>query len=196
MILTSNKSRRRRVCLAAAIAATLTSGCAFAQEAAKPATVAAPAPADTDRALQKQVVHRFLMAWQTNDRAAFAKAIDADIEFAYPGGRIGRDELLALFDSYHREKTDIRIYLWDQFFSAGDQFATAYQFAATDRKTGKRQAVGTGVAGRLRGGKIVLFKEYYDEDVANLQYQDKLPLDEGGVSPWPSSVWLRPDRIN
>jgi len=79
---------------------------------------------------------------------------------------------------------------------AGDRFATAYQFAATDRATGKRQAVGTGVTGIIENGKILLFKEYYDEEVAPRQYDEELPLDEGIVTPWPASIWLRPETID
>ena len=48
----------------------------------------------------------------------------------------------------------------------------------------------------MQNGKIVLFKEYYDEEVATLQYAGKLPLDEGQVTPWPASVWLRPETVD
>ena len=149
-----------------------------------------------DRQQTQALIERFLKCWETGDRQTFAAVLHADVEFAYPGDRIGKTELLALFDNYQREKREIRIYFWDQFFVDGDKFAFAYQFAATDRSTGKRQAVGTGVVGRIKDGKIIQFKEYYDEQVAELQYQGKLPLDEGQVTPWPASVWLRPETID
>ncbi|RME62886.1 MAG: hypothetical protein D6782_11345 [Alphaproteobacteria bacterium] len=116
--------------------------------------------------------------------------------FAYPGGRLDKAQLIALFEDYQNRKTDIRIYLWDHFFMDGERFFTAYQFAATDRKTGKRQAVGTGVSGRMKNGKIVVFKEFYDNEVAHHQYAGTLPLDEGVVMPWPASIWLRPDTVD
>ena len=152
--------------------------------------------AGLDREQTRAIVERFLKSWETNDAAAFAAALHADVEFAYPGDRLGKQELLDLFAAYQQEKQDIRIYFWDEFFVAGDRFALAYQFAATDRGSGKRQAVGTGVVGRLKDGKIILFKEYYDESVAELQYQGKLPLDEGEVAPWPARIWLRPETID
>lgn len=149
-----------------------------------------------NRSAIKSTVHRFLKSWETNDRKTFAAMLSEDAKFAYPGDRLTKAEAVAMFEQYQSEKSDIRIYLWDQFFVSGERFATAYQFAATDRKTGKRQAVGTGITGKIKNGKIALFKEYYDEEVAVRQYEGKLPLDEGQVSPWPRSVWLRPETID
>ncbi|MEO0998558.1 MAG: nuclear transport factor 2 family protein [Pseudomonadota bacterium] len=153
-------------------------------------------PAALDREATRELVQRFLKSWETNDAATFADLLHDDIEFAYPGDRLDKAALLATFHAYQQEKEDIRIYFWDRFFVDADRFATAYQFAATDRDTGLRQAVGTGVIGRIEAGKIVLFKEYYDEQVAIDQYAGKLPLDEGRVSPWPASIWLRPETID
>jgi hypothetical protein len=45
---------------------------------------------------------------------------------------------------------------WEQFFMSGPKFFTAYQFAATEVRSGKRQAIGTSVAGEIRNGKVVL----------------------------------------
>jgi ketosteroid isomerase-like protein len=144
----------------------------------------------------RKVVQTLLACWENNDSATFASLLDDDVRFAYPGGRLDKPQLIALFKSYHQEKTNIRIYFWDQFFLSGEKFFTAYQFAATDAKSGKRQAVGTGVAGELKDGKIVLLKEYYDNEVAWHQYEGTLPLDEGTVMPWPATIWLRPDTID
>jgi len=144
----------------------------------------------------REMVHDFLKSWESGDVAAFRAPLHEDLVFAYPGQRLGREDLVALFRSYQKEKTQIRIYLWDHFFVDGDRFFTAYQFAATDRETGRRQAVGTGVSGRVRDGRIVLFKEYFDNQVAARQYAGELPLDEGEVGPWPASIWLRPDTID
>lgn len=152
--------------------------------------------AGLDRQQSRMLVERFLKCWETGDQETFASLLHPEVEFAYPGDRLGKSSLLAVFEEYQRRKKDIRIYFWDEFFVDGNKFAFAYQFAATDRASGKRQAVGTGVVGRIEDGKIVLFKEYYDEQVAELQYQGKLPLDEGQVSPWPASVWLRPETID
>lgn len=157
-------------------------------------------PADGNAAETREhartIVQAFLTCWQTNDYRTFASLLKDDVLFAYPGGRLNKSQLLGLFKSYHQEKTDIRVYFWDRFFLSGNRFYTAYQFAATDVKSAKRQAVGTGVAGEIKDGKIALLKEYYDNEVAWHQYEGTLPLDEGTVSPWPARVWLRPDAVN
>lgn len=149
-----------------------------------------------DKAAARKIVQNFLKCWETNDAQTFAALLHDQVLFAYPGGRLNKEQLVTMFREYHEEKRDIKIYFWDQFLTEGEQFASAYQFAATDRKTGKRQAVGTGIVGKIKDGKIILFKEYYDEEVAIQQYAGKLPLDEGEVSPWPASIWLRPETID
>jgi ketosteroid isomerase-like protein len=149
-----------------------------------------------DRQNTQSLVQNFIKSWETNDVALFSATLHDDVVFSFPGDRLDKQQLVNLFRTYHQEKKNIKIYLWDQFFVAGDKFFTAYQFAATDRVKDKRQAVGTGVMGRIKDGKIILFKEYYDNEVASHQYADELPLDEGVVSPWPASIWLRPDTID
>ncbi|MCF3648576.1 nuclear transport factor 2 family protein [Synoicihabitans lomoniglobus] len=155
----------------------------------------APA-ADAARAETKALIQGFLKAWETGDAVTFKAALHPDVLFAYPGGRLGYDEVVALFGDYQSEKTDIKIYFADFFITDGDRYVTAYQFAATDRATEQRFAVGTGVVCRVADGKIVLFKEYWDSELAARQKAGELPLDEGGITPWPSSVWLRPDTID
>ncbi len=162
------------------------------------AMLALPAAGDeqTERNEILKVVATFLTSWELNNSTAFAAALHEDAVFAYPGGRLDKKQAVAMFENYQSEKRDIRIYLWDHVFVDGDRFATAYQFAATDRDSQRRQAVGTGVVGRVKDGRIILIKEYFDEQVAVLQYQGRLPLDEGQVAPWPMSVWLRPETID
>lgn len=144
----------------------------------------------------KEITHQFLMCWQNGDLNTFSSLLHKDVVFAFPGNRFSKAQLVNMFKQYQSEKREIKIYLGEPFLYDGKKFATAYQFAATDRETEKRQAVGTGVVGRIKDGKIIEFKEYYDEEVAVLQYAGKLPLDEGQVSPWPASVWLRPETID
>lgn len=141
------------------------------------------------------LVKNTLKAWETGDEGVFAAALHDQLLFAYPGDRLNRAELLALFKNYHREKQDIKIY-FGRFFVDGNQFALSYQFAATNRQTGQRQAVGTGVVGRIEDGKIILLKEYYDEHVSRRQATGEIPLDEGKVFPYPASVEMVPALIN
>lgn len=152
--------------------------------------------AATDRGEAKALIQGFLSSWETGDAETFAASLHPDLVFAYPGGRLNRDEVIALFDSYQQEKTAIKIYFADYFITDGETHVTAYQFAATDRESEKRFAVGTGVVCRIADGKIVLFKEYWDSELAPRQQAGQLPLDEGIVTPWPASVLLRPDTID
>ena len=144
----------------------------------------------------QKIVLDFLKSWENGDIKTFSSLLHDDVVFAYPGNILNKEQLLETFRQYQSEKRDIKIYLWDVFLVDGDKFATAYQFAATDRRSGKRQAVGTGVTGVIKDRTIILFKEYYDEEVAVRQHRGELPLDEGTVSPWPASVWLRPETID
>lgn len=144
----------------------------------------------------KELYSKFLKSWETGDADAFASCLHPDLAFKYPGGVLGRDELISTFKTYQAEKTAIKIYLADFFVSQGTRHFTAYQFAATDRASGKRFAVGTGVAGEIKDGLIVSFKEYWDSEVPQRQKAGELPLDEGSVLPWPSSVWLRFETID
>lgn len=164
-------------------------GCGLLWLAAAPAARAV----DPDA---RAVYTRFLKSWETGDEKTFAACLHPKVVFKYPGGVLNREELIATFKAYQTEKKDIKIYLADFFVSDGRRHRTAYQFAATDRATGKRFAVGTGVAGEVEDGLITVFREYWDSEVAQRQKAGELPLDEGSVLPWPSSVWLRFDTID
>lgn len=156
------------------------------------------APADGPPPTREQIetqVKGLIKAWETGDADAFAAALHEKLLFAYPGDRLDRAELIELFKNYHQEKKDIKIY-FGRFFVQDNRFAMTYQFAATDRASGKRQAVGTAAVGRIEDGKIILLKEYYDEHVARRQAAGEIPLDEGQVFPYPASIMLVPSLIN
>ncbi len=158
--------------------------------------VSAIGQAAPTKAEAKTLIHGFLSAWESGDAKAFTAALHPDVVFGYPGGRMGYDDLVALFTSYQKEKTDIKIYFADFLISDGDRYVTAYQFAATDAESAKRFAVGTGIVCRFSDGKLIEVKEYWDSQLASLQKSGDLPLDEGIVSPWPDSIWLRPETID
>ena len=137
-----------------------------------------------------------LKAWETNDAPVFLNAFAVDAVFAYPGGRLGKDALEAMFGDLHKRKIDVKIYV-GPFIVAGNEFAVHYQFACTDRITGKRQAVGTGVRGTLRNGRIVKYKEYWDASIPVEQMAGILPLDEGNPGlPAPATFMMDPKRVN
>lgn len=157
----------------------------------------AAAPTAEAKTAARTVLRTFLKCWETGDRATFASLLHPELVFGYPGGRLTRETLLQTFDAYQKQKRDIRIYFGELFVSDGTKHFLNYQFAATDRESGKRFAVGTGVVCEMKDGKISAFREYWDTGVPEQQKAGELPLDEGKtVTPWPESVWLRPDRIN
>ena len=161
----------------------------------KPAAVPPP-PSIDNREQLVAFVTRVLQTWEQGDSAGFLAAFTDDAVFAYPGGRIGKAKLGALFADLHTRKRDVKVYV-GPFIVLGNEFALRYQFACTDRVTGRRQAVGTGVRGTLRDGKIVTFKEYWDGHIAPEQAEGKLPLDEGNpLFPIASGYMMTPDRVN
>ena len=140
-------------------------------------------------------VKSMLKCWETGDAGKFSQAFSEQVLFAYPGDRLDKPALIQMFKDYHQAKKDIKIY-FGNFLVEGSRFAMSYQFAATDKATGARQAVGTGASGVFEGGKLVLYKEFYDEHVAPKQAAGQIPLDEGTVTPYPSSMILDPKLIN
>ncbi|MBC7366590.1 MAG: nuclear transport factor 2 family protein [Undibacterium sp.] len=155
-----------------------------------------PAPELTPREALVALVTRTLKTWEKTDAAPFLAAFADDVFFAYPGGHTGKAGLGELFADLHARKTDVKIYV-GPFIVVGNEFVVRYQFACTDRKTGKRQAVGTGVRGTLRDGRIVKFKEYWDAHIPEEQMRGELPLDEGNADlPSPDKVMMTPKRIN
>ena len=153
------------------------------------------AAADPARDQMEAQVKGMLQTWETGDADQFATAFGDKLLFAYPGDRLNKEQLIELFKSYQQDKKDIKIY-FGRFLVNGDRFAMTYQFAATDRKSGARQAVGTAASGRIEDGKIVLYKEFYDEHVAKRQAAHEIPLDEGHVTAYPYSLMLDPKLIN
>jgi ketosteroid isomerase-like protein len=154
------------------------------------------APTAAEKAATRATIEKFLKCWETGDQATFASLLHPDLVFGYPGGRFNYDGLVKTFAAYHQQKHDIKIYFGDKFISDGRKSVLTYQFAATDNASGKRFAVGTAVICGFKDGKIVAFREYWDSSVPEDQKAGELPLDEGSVSPWPISVWLRADTIN
>jgi ketosteroid isomerase-like protein len=176
-----------------ALAAVIASPCSRAQSE-PPRTK--PAPTLTPREELVALVTRTLKAWERAEAAPFLASFADDALFAYPGGHVGKAGLGELFADLHARKTEVKIYV-GPFIVVGNEFVVRYQFACTDRATGKRQAVGTGVRGTLRDGRIVKFKEYWDAHIPEEQMRGELPLDEGNAAlPSPDGVLMTPKRIN
>ena len=71
----------------------------------------------------------------------------------------------------------------------GDNVAVEWQFATINIESGERQVVSDGIIGKVKDGKIILWKEYLDGRVKNLQASGELELEEGEEPfPWPRRI--------
>lgn len=133
----------------------------------------------------RELVTTSLMSWETLVEEEFTGTAHPELLFAFPRVRTDFDGALRVFRMWKDEYRDTRVYI-HQILVDGDRFAAEYQFATTNKASGKRTVMGTIAIGQLREGRIVLLKEYTDGRVADLQEQDKLPLEEGEEPyPWP-----------
>ena len=68
----------------------------------------------------------------------------------------------------------------------GNDLAVEWQFASTNIKTGNRTAVSDAIIGKIKDGKIIVWKEYLDGRVSRMQVAGNLSLEEGeDPFPWP-----------
>jgi ketosteroid isomerase-like protein len=143
---------------------------------------------DSDRDQVIAVVSAFAKSWETGDVAQFESTLDEQLLWAHPGGTLDKPGAIAFFKKWKTEWKDTRIYP-TQFIVEGNRVLAEYQFCATNIATGKREAEGTAAIGEVRGGKLVIWKEYYDHSVGALQAEGKIPVDEGAASfPYPRSA--------
>jgi ketosteroid isomerase-like protein len=134
----------------------------------------------------RTLVEDHARAWETGDEALLLSTIHEDIVFAYPGRRLNYDELIEDFQYYRENFEDTKVYLHD-IIVEGNMVAVEWQFAATEKESGKRTAVSDGIIGEIKDGKIVSWKEYLDGRVSRMQKVDALPLEEG-EEPFPAPV--------
>jgi len=144
-----------------------------------------PANAETNRAEIERLVRVSLQSWESGDERGFLATAHPEMIFAFPGTRTDAKGALEVlrFWTQHYENTKVYVH---RILVDGQRFTVEYQFAATQKKDGKRTASSTLAAGEVRDGRIALFKEYSDGRVTRMQLQDELPLDEGEEPyPWP-----------
>jgi ketosteroid isomerase-like protein len=140
-----------------------------------------------DRREVVALVRRHAMAWEDGDTSLVNRILHPEARLAYPGRRLGKAEWIEDLAEFSRKHVDTRVYIHTVVVD-GDQFAVEWQFAATERESGTRTAVGDAIIGSVRDGRIVEWKEYLDGRVPELQRQGRLPLDEGlEPFPWPSN---------
>jgi len=144
--------------------------------------------ADATRARVLEVVKKFAHSWETGDLVAFSSTLDEHLLWAHPGGKLDKKGAIAFFRRWQSEWSNTRIYP-TTFLVEGDRVFAEYQFCSTNKQTGKREAEGTAAIGKVCGGKLVLWKEYYDHSVGELQAKGLVPVDEGSVSfPYPAAA--------
>lgn len=133
----------------------------------------------------KEVVYKHARAWESRDYQLFESILHDELVFAYPGRRMNINETLLEFIDYHKSFNDTRVYI-NKIIIDGEDLAVEWQFASTNRKTGNRTAVSDAIIGKVKDGKILVWKEYLDGRVSRLQASGNLSLEEGKEPfPWP-----------
>ena len=133
----------------------------------------------------ENLVHQHAKAWETGDYDLFDFVLHKDLIFAYPGRRLNKTEALKDFLDYNSSFRETKIYI-NKIIADGDDFAVEWQFASTNKKTGNRTAVSDAVIGKVKDGKIIVWKEYLDGRVSRMQIAGNLSLEEGQEPfPWP-----------
>ena len=133
----------------------------------------------------EDIINKHAKAWETGDYKLLDSILHEDLVFAYPGRRLNKTEALKDFLDYNSSFKDTKIYI-NKIIIDGDDFAVEWQFASTNRKTGNRTAVSDAIIGKVKDGKIVIWKEYLDGRVSRMQIAGNLTLEEGAEPfPWP-----------
>ena len=143
---------------------------------------------DSKNADAKQLVYNHAKAWETGDLALLDSVLHEDVVFAYPGRRLNKQETLKDLEDYSKTFNDTKIY-FNKIIVNDDDVAVEWQFASTNAKTGNRTAVSDAIIGKIKDGKIIVWKEYLDGRVSRMQSNGTLALEDGQEPfPWPKKV--------
>ena len=135
--------------------------------------------------LAKELVYKHAKAWETGNAELLDSILHKDVIFAYPGRRLNKEETLKDFLDYNMSFTNTKIYI-NKIIVDGEDLAVEWQFASTSIKTGNRTAVSDAIIGKVKDGKIIVWKEYLDGRVSRMQSNGTLSLEEGEEPfPWP-----------
>lgn len=135
--------------------------------------------------LVKNLVSQHAKAWETGDYKLLDRILHEDVVFAYPGRRLNKNETLKDLIDYNNTFKDTKIYI-NKITINGNDLAVEWQFASTNIKTGNRTAVSDAIIGKVKDGKIIVWKEYLDGRVSRMQIAGNLSLEEGEEPfPWP-----------
>lgn len=162
------------------------------------ACAAPDAAVDTaERRTVRQLVESHATAWETGDTALLREIIHDSVIVAYPRHLMDKEGWLRELAAFSKMNTDTRVYV-HAIVVDGPDFALEWQFATTEVETGIRTAVSDAIIGRIEDGRIIVWKEYLDGRVLELQRAGKLELREGmEPMPWPleRSPAVRPPRV-
>ena len=140
---------------------------------------------DAEEKFAKEIVYKHAKAWETGDYVLFNSIMHKDVIFAYPGRRMNKDEAIKDFIEYNKSFTNTKVYI-NKIIADDDNLAVEWQFASTNIKTGNRTAVSDAIIGKIKDGKIIVWKEYLDGRVGRMQAAGNLSLEEGEEPfPWP-----------
>ena len=141
--------------------------------------------ADENEELVKNLVLQHAKAWETGDYKLLNSILHEDLVFAYPGRRLNKAETLKDLIDYNNTFNDTKIYI-NKIIIDGNDVAVEWQFASTNIKTGNRTSVSDAIIGKIKDGKIIVWKEYLDGRVSRMQIAGNLSLEEGQEPfPWP-----------
>lgn len=139
----------------------------------------------------RTLVEDMAKAWETGDDELLASVLHPDVVFAYPGRRLSKEQTLADLRSFRDAYVDTKVYIHEVIVD-GDDVAVEWQFATTNKATGKREVVSDAIIAHLKDGKFDVWKEYLDGRVKGLQAEGKLELEEGMEPyPWPTKIEIR-----
>lgn len=128
--------------------------------------------------LIKDLVHKHARAWSDGNYELLKEILHEDIIFASPYGRFNKAEILKDFQIFKSLFKDSKTYI-NKIIIDREDFAVQWQFATTKIKTGKRSSVNDAIIGKVKDGKIIVWKEYFDKNIEKLQAEGKLEIDEG-----------------
>ena len=141
-----------------------------------------------DKALITDLVEKHAEAWKTGNVQLLYDLLHDDVIFAYPGRRLNKAQTIEDLIFFNKSFKDTEVYI-NEIIIDGNNIAVEWQFATTSIEGGERQVVSDGIIGKVKDGKIILWKEYLDGRVKKLQASGELELDEGEEPfPWPRKI--------
>jgi hypothetical protein len=146
---------------------------------------AVPPPYDPTHTAKEWVPH-FAEEWWNH--------YHPDYEAWYPGGRSNRfhDAWLARVMKKHARSVNWEIFNRQYAFD-GQWFAVEWFYRATDVDSDFRQWESTLAFARIHEGKKILWIEYFDDSVGNLQRIGMMPFFDADepIAPWPAKAILK-----